>query len=575
MKLKVLAPVFGKPDDLDEIGWDEEDDQATLKLNKLNKAQLPPKASNTIRSLDKDPVVIPAPPTESYEDDFADLTDVNFDPAPKPLRLRKRTSNVSAMSDVSTADERQTPSSKSSNRHSTWSTDDNDSSKRFSETSAASITSIATPRDNNSLELYEDDDAEFGLVLDEFGSDRQSLVARLDAKRNLFDNGPKTLFNLGSHRRDGTDDTYSTADQSMEDGLVFDHPTRGPTGRDLQKVKQKRFIRQKNEGNRSKEEQQAREKAREDGWNRPKHPSKEEKIYRPAIGGVSGGHRSHSASTVPSLFENSDSKRRSDSPAGIKPRSSLNIAHRHHPPSTQPSQTPTPVTPHRIRAQRSHANLNNTPSSHLSRKQSLPTLQEDSRPTISPIDELVHPGARASNSTSRLTRDTQSSAMKKRPAVTDNHFFPADRDFADTSSISSISTDASSRQPNAPKYGSQGRSSGTALRGVLHKGNLARESARLGMDKLELDDSPPRRAGPSGPGRPDRPRESFDGNALQILMIIQHRQTYPPESPQGTRRAWSSNRQTRALWANRKGRRSNQYWSDEKIWARRDLKRPK
>lgn len=499
-------------EDLDALDWGEEDDdQATLKVTDAMKAQLPPPKSSTIRSLQDNPVVVPAPPPDSYEDDFADLTDANLGSFQKKLAAPKRMSLASNF-DTSTTDEWDSPPAKPSTRRSGWN-DGYDSSKRYSETSATSITSISTPRDSNSLELYEDDDAEFGLVLnDDFGSDRQNLISRLDAKRKAFDTMSKGASHLVHHRRMGTDETNSTADASMEDGLVFGDAPRELSKRQLDKSRRKRANGQKVDGlGRTKEQQLEWEHFRERGWGRstPLPPMPRDRLQRPPAVLPSVGHRSQSASKLQTLKDTEDPKRRLDSPSGMRAsRSSLSSIHAQPPPppshSAISNQGPGPTTPSHpraLRSQRSQMLLpTESPSFGLSRKQSLPTLSEDFKPPHSPIDNFGPAEPRNSSSTSRLTRPTQSSLSKR---VTRSRlpvqalFEPHERDIPDSSSISSISTNASARIQTESKYGSQGRSGGSAFigkSGSLTKKDRVRSngSENLDLDGLQLDDSPPR-----------------------------------------------------------------------------------
>lgn len=457
-------------DDLDAFGDGFEEDEATLKAGATLRAQLPPSRAAKAAASSGDMLATssarmalcntkggtPAKagvPDEDMETDFVlplnldSLTLVDhFNSRNTALasqaakRTRPRTSTSTATSAVSADWDSPHPSHRTgttaSSRKGFWG-DDTDSPRGFSDsiTSATSSLSIHTPKDK-SRELWDgedqEEDMEAGLVLPTNLFAGKGLQGVLEEKTRVREQEAKAAFAaqvaqyglkpaspLGQrgiiggkvrHRRDATDETTRTENESIEDGLVFEDPGRELSKRQLERARKTRTpLTGPGAGKRTvsggsangsnggswgrtaaqKEKERAWEKEREQGWGRhtPLPRDVRDRKQSTIAGGLTPsmgagwGNRSHSATV-----NTKESLRRADSPASFvppnKPRTSMNAINMAPPPP--PASTMVPTTPSRLRHQKSHAALPSTPSSGLSRKRSLPSLAESANP-LSPV----------------------------------------------------------------------------------------------------------------------------------------------------------------------------------------------
>ena len=236
-------------------------------------------------------------------------------------------------------------------------------------------------------------------------------------------------------------------DESFEDGLVLENPRVELSNGRLSRNKRARgangpTARKTSGGKEKTEREKAWEKSREQGWGRVTP------LPLPTRG---SGFRSHSATTTAltgSLREKDASRLRASLDAVAMP-----------PP---PNAAPAATTPSRLRHQKSHYNMGPppSPSSTLTRKQSLASLQDSLPSPTSSAPELRTP-ARYHYSSSRLTLPTASSLARTRAPV--RGIFP------ESSSASSMSTSGSG-QIAAPKSGRGGRNlrrwNGKELEGI-------------------------------------------------------------------------------------------------------------
>lgn len=441
----------------DDLGFDLEDDEATIKASATLKSKLPPPR----------PRAKHAPPNQDpdeLEPDF--ILPLNFDNLQLATRLHSKLdsrsrpgprashgSNVADFWDSPST----SPSSKQSPGRASWS---EDSPKRFWETSATSISDGLSHKNGKNRSMDEDDDMEAGLIVDPtfFSStDTRHLEALLDRKRRSQPEQAEPR----PHRHDSFD----------EDGLILHNPKAELTLGRLSRSKRAREanVPRKMSGEKT-EKEKAWEREREQGWNRPLQATQER-----AQGSYGqAGLRSHSATTG----------QRTDYSFGrgaTRPRSSLNDISMGPPPIPPPA---IPSSSSKLRSQKSHFNLGppSSPSRTLARKQSLPFIPNvPQSPSASSMPERETP-ARQYNSVSRYTAPTRSSLARARLPVTD--VFPA------SSSASSISTSGSAGQIATPRSRQGGEKFGMrGVDGIRRHGGL-----EMGLDDLpEVVEKPIRR----------------------------------------------------------------------------------
>lgn len=422
----------------------DDEDQATLKAGATIKALLPPPRTRKYE---------PATLEDGLEADFAlPLNLTNLTLATQPASRYRRTGPRDSIASAVNSESWGSPSTSVSGKKYGWGSEDSPSGKRFSETSATSISDgLAENNAKEKDELYAEENLEDGLEFEPtfFAASRaKELNSILDRKRR------PEYAPAPSPRRD----TQRTADDSFEDGLILDDPVVELSRHRLRVQKRARdrhpptLHKGQPQKNVVKERGKAWEKQREQGWGRntpvpPPHGSIRERTQS-GIGGFGGlgllglALRSHSVSTV---------VRDSSRPSGVgvsgrekeamRSRSGhlLDIAPPPIPMSSTPSQPPTPSAS-RLRHQKSHFHLavpSRSPS--LTRKQSLASLQdamaqrqiESGSGIGSQFEQLgLPPGSssnhssigtkdrdRYHNSPSRLTMPTSSSRAKVRPSV--------------------------------------------------------------------------------------------------------------------------------------------------------------
>lgn len=421
----------------------DDEDQATLKAGATIKALLPPPRTRKYE---------PATLEDGLEADFAlPLNLTNLTLATQPASRYRRTGPRDSIASAVNSESWGSPSTSVSGKKYGWGSEDSPSGKRFSETSATSISDgLAENNAKEKDELYAEENLEDGLEFEPtfFAASRaKELNSILDRKRR------PEYAPAPSPRRD----TQRTAGDSFEDGLILDDPVVELSRHRLRVQKRARdrhpptLHKGQPQKNVVKERGKAWEKQREQGWGRntpvpPPHGSIRERTQS-GIGGFGGlgllglALRSHSVSTV---------VRDSSRPSGVgvsgrekeamRSRSGhlLDIAPPPIPMSSTPSQPPTPSASW-LRHQKSHFHLavpSRSPS--LTRKQSLASLQDAMAQRIesgsgigSQFEQLgLPPGSssnhssigakdrdRYHNSPSRLTMPTSSSRAKVRPPV--------------------------------------------------------------------------------------------------------------------------------------------------------------
>lgn len=437
---------FAGADALDDFMDLDDEDQATLKAGATIKALLPPPRN-------RKPAATPSHESATLEDeleaDFAlplNLTNLTLatQPASRPRRTGPRDSIASTVNSESWG----SPSTSASGKKYGWGSEDSPSGKRFSETSATSVSDgFAENYGMEKDELNAEEDLEDGLEFEPtfFSASRtKELNSILDRKRRPeYAPAPSP-----------PGDIQRAADDSFEDGLVLDDPGIELSRHRLRAQKRARdrnppLTLRKGQPQKSvvKEREKAWEKQREQGWGRntpvpPPHGSIRERTQS-GLGGLGAlglALRSHSISTVVR-----DSSRPSD--VGVSGREKeamrsrsghlLNMGPPPVPASSTPSQPPTPSAS-RLRHQKSHFHLAAPPQSpSLTRKQSLASLQDAIAQSgsvssmgshfeqfgLPPMPSLNHASLGAKDrdryhsSTSRLTMPTSSSRAKIRPPV--------------------------------------------------------------------------------------------------------------------------------------------------------------
>lgn len=437
---------FAGADALDDFMDLDDEDQATLKAGATIKALLPPPKN-------RKPAATPSHESATLEDeleaDFAlplNLTNLTLatQPASRPRRTGPRDSIASTVNSESWG----SPSTSASGKKYGWGSEDSPSGKRFSETSATSVSDgFAENYGMEKDELNAEEDLEDGLEFEPtfFSASRtKELNSILDRKRRPeYAPAPSP-----------PGDIKRAADDSFEDGLVLDDPGIELSRHRLRAQKRARdrnppLTLRKGQPQKSvvKEREKAWEKQREQGWGRntpvpPPHGSIRERTQS-GLGGLGAlglALRSHSISTVVR-----DSSRPSD--VGVSGREKeamrsrsghlLNMGPPPVPASSTPSQPPTPSAS-RLRHQKSHFHLAAPPQSpSLTRKQSLASLQDAIAQSgsvssmgshfeqfgLPPMPSLNHASLGAKDrdryhsSTSRLTMPTSSSRAKIRPPV--------------------------------------------------------------------------------------------------------------------------------------------------------------
>lgn len=444
-RLSLSKKEFAGADVLNDFMDLDDEDQATLKAGATIKAFLPPP-----RTRKYDPTTL----EDELEADFAlPLNLTNLTLATQPASGYRRTGPRHSIASTVNSESWGSPSTSTSGKKYGWGSEDSPSGKRFSETSATSISDgLAENNAKEKDELDAEEDLEDGLEFEPtfFAASRaKELNSLLDRKRR------PEYAPVPSPRRD----TQRTADDSFEDGLILDDPGVELSHHRLRVQKRARdrnppptLHKGQPQKNVVTERGKAWEKQREQGWGRntpvpPPHGSIRERSQS-GIGGFGGlgllglALRSHSVSTVAR-----DSSRPSD--VGVSGREKeamrsrsghlLDMAPPPIPMSSTPSQPPTPSAS-RLRHQKSHFHLAVPPQSpSLTRKQSLASLQdamvqrqiESGSGIGSQFEQLgLPPGSssnhssigakdrdRYHNSPSRLTMPTSSSRAKIRPPV--------------------------------------------------------------------------------------------------------------------------------------------------------------
>ena len=447
------------PDALDEIDFDAEDNEATLKAGATIKAMLPPRKGLVQDQLEAD-FVLPL--------NVKNLTLATQSLAKSHPRLGARLP--------------ESPSTSVSDKKSHWSWGD-DSPKHKSGSSMTSIT------DGPSKELQakdvpqqasDDEDMEDGLVIPTatfFATSRaRDLNKILDRKRR----GVIPATTTTQHRRQATDDTFRTGDDSIEDGLILDNPRTELSRKRLDRAVKSRtpnsLLAKKGSATKDVRER-AWEKQREQGWGRhiPSQPLPMPSSRAQSSLGIAG--RSQSSGTTGLKDLASGTIRRADLPSGIPvshdstlSRTRLHFMAMLPPPIPETRNTPKapPLTPapagsssKQLRHQKSQYHMP-LQSPSLARKPSLASLQDAmSSGTMVPVPPVSHtlsktptptptsqgPDAAAGryhHSTSRLTMPTSSSRAKSRPPL--HSVFPKS-EFTSSSSASSVGS--SSREPTA------------------------------------------------------------------------------------------------------------------------------
>lgn len=440
-RLSLSKKEFAGADALIDFMDLDDEDQATLKAGATIKALLPPPRTRKYE---------PATLEDELEADFAlPLNLTNLTLATQPASRYRRTGPRDSIASAVNSESWGSPSTSASGKKYGWGSEDSPSGKRFSETSATSISDgLAENNAKEKDELDAEEDLENGLEFEPtfFAASRaKELNSILDRKRR------PEYAPAPSPRRD----TQRTADDSFEDGLILDDPVVELSRHRLRVQKRARdhnpptLHKGQPQKNVVKERGKAWEKQREQGWGRntpvpPPHGSIRERTQS-GIGGVGLlglALRSHSVSTVAQ-----DSSRPSD--VGVSGREKeamrsrsghlLDMAPPPIPMSSTPSQPPTPSAS-RLRHQKSHFHLAVPPQSpSLTRKQSLASLQdamaqrqiESGSGIGSQFEQLGLPPGPSSNhssigtkdrnryhnSPSRLTMPTSSSRAKIRPSV--------------------------------------------------------------------------------------------------------------------------------------------------------------
>lgn len=444
-RLSLSKKEFAGADVLNDFMDLDDEDQATLKAGATIKAFLPPP-----RTRKYDPTTL----EDELEADFAlPLNLTNLTLATQPASGYRRTGPRHSIASTVNSESWGSPSTSASGKKYGWGSEDSPSGKRFSETSATSISDgLAENNAKEKDELDAEEDLEDGLEFEPtfFAASRaKELNSLLDRKRR------PEYAPVPSPRRD----TQRTADDSFEDGLILDDPGVELSHHRLRVQKRARdrnppptLHKGQPQKNVVTERGKAWEKQREQGWGRntpvpPPHGSIRERSQS-GIGGFGGlgllglALRSHSVSTVAR-----DSSRPSD--VGVSGREKeamrsrsghlLDMAPPPIPMSSTPSQPPTPSAS-RLRHQKSHFHLAVPPQSpSLTRKQSLASLQdamvqrqiESGSGIGSQFEQLGLPPGPSSNhsrigakdrdryhnSPSRLTMPTSSSRAKIRPPV--------------------------------------------------------------------------------------------------------------------------------------------------------------
>lgn len=440
-RLSLSKKEFAGADALIDFMDLDDEDQATLKAGATIKALLPPPRTRKYE---------PATLEDELEADFAlPLNLTNLTLATQPASRYRRTGPRDSIASAINSESWGSPSTSASGKKYGWGSEDSPSGKRFSETSATSISDgLAENNAKEKDELDAEEDLEDGLEFEPtfFAASRaKELNSILDRKRR------PEYAPAPSPRRD----TQRIADDSFEDGLILDDPVVELSRHRLRVQKRARdhnpptLHKGQPQKNVVKERGKAWEKQREQGWGRntpvpPPHGSIRERTQS-GIGGVGLlglALRSHSVSTVAR-----DSSRPSD--VGVNGREKeamrsrsghlLDMAPPPIPMSSTPSQPPTPSAS-RLRHQKSHFHLAvPAQSPSLTRKQSLASLQdamaqrqiESGSGIGSQFEQLGLPPGPSSNhssigtkdrnryhnSPSRLTMPTSSSRAKIRPSV--------------------------------------------------------------------------------------------------------------------------------------------------------------
>ena len=417
------------PDALDEIDLDH-DDEATLKAGATIKAMLPPRKK---------------PMEDEIETDFV-----------LPLNVKNLTLATASHHHPRLPRLPHSPSTSSGKKSGTFSWDD--SPKRRSETSVTSLTDTSKLVKEKDADVFnEEEDMEDGLVIPSgtfFSSGRaKELNKILDRKRRA----PAPP----SHRRQGTDETFRTGDDSIEDGLVFDNPRADLSRKRLDRAVKARtpnslLSKKALKGGAVREaRERAWEKQREQGWGRhvPSQPLPGSAQRAQSSLGFTGRSQSSGATALKDLAIG-PMKRLDTTPSQD---STISRARMHSmamlPPPIPESRDTVPATPSsRLRHQKSHYHMP-LQSPSLARKPSLASLQDAMSSGVLPPVPTVpqtltkpptppEPPGRYHHSTSRLTMPTSSSRAKSRPPL--QNVFPK-TEFTASSSASSIAS--SSRDP--------------------------------------------------------------------------------------------------------------------------------
>ncbi|RXK34850.1 hypothetical protein M231_07896 [Tremella mesenterica] len=398
-------------DALDELGFDLEDDEATLKAGATLKALLPPKRNDdTIRPHNRSS---PAPLADRPNAPNQDL-DLESD-----LILPLNLTNLSLASQS-----RPTPkpsktewdspggsTSSSAHKQSNWD-DSPGRSKRAYETSHTSLSINSPDRDLafpltkkegvkdvklGSSQMEDETDMEIGLViptLNFFSTARaKELNNILDRKRKPQFAPPQPQTNAlrgeelggGRHKRHGTDDTSETVD-SFEDGLVLDNP---PVDLSQHRLRKAGRVRAGGIGSGLLPPPSSRRKGLttigKEKWERWKGTSGVYPFLQTVKEKASTSNQESSSSSLCLKISSENTNRRPSSPlikefdptATPSKRQLSSI-----PLSSQKGTMPPPptslLTPgSRLRHQKSHYHLSQPPQSPLlSRKQSLSSLQD-------------------------------------------------------------------------------------------------------------------------------------------------------------------------------------------------------
>ncbi|KAI9634596.1 putative GTPase activator [Dioszegia hungarica] len=588
LKSRVSAPA----DALDELDFDfddelgEAEDQATLKAGATIKALLPPpkpKSSSISTPLNNSS----APADDDDMDLVLPLSMTNLTLATASTRSQSSSKHLKPRASTSTIHtdwDSPSPSSASgsgpsSGRKAIWD-DSSPWGKRpgQSETSGTStgLSELGTPvRKGRAVDVEVEGEEEgeemmMGLVLPEVGffeGRREGELNRiLDKKRK-----PQDAFvsAVGQDQPGWGRKAGLLADESMEDGLLFEDPGRELTGHRLRQQRKVRGMAggtvKKGSGGKVSSAVGSWEKAREAGWGRhtplptvPREREREKERVSGGLGsggiggsGVSVGHRSHSTTA-----------RERDSAPRTRTQSMA--------PPPIPSIPSTPSS--RLRHQKSHYQVSApspSPTHSIARKQSLASLQDalvQQPPPVPTVERNEQDRSRSETatpskeryhaSTSRLTMGTSSSRAKVRPPI--SAIFPRSEHPSSTGGMytnhSASSSSTSISGLTRASASAPGQSSGTGRRvspvlpqsqmvvplGGRRKGGPGEKKRNWGdgtelegIEDLEVDE-PTVRAGSGmsghngiGLGKPSRKGEYLADNAGDSLG----RSAVPPPKP--------------------------------------------